>query len=465
MSSLFASLQNAAGALNVFENAIGVVQGNVTNASTPGYVNRTPALATDILGNVATAATENSRNQFAEQAVWQQNGLLGFASAQADNLSGLQSQFDVSGKSGIPGALSNLYTAFSSWSTTPDDATARNQVLTAAGQVVQAFNQAAANVQSSVTQANQQISSSVDQINQLASKIVVINTQIRNGGKDNPGLQTQLYNALQQLSNFSTVSVHMELDGTATVLMNEQVPLVIGATQTALQLSYSSTAGSTAMPDARITTADGQDVTSSAATGGQLGGLLQVRNETLPALIGNANQQGSLNQLAQSIADRVNTLLTNGQTPSGTQGAPLFTYSSNAPTGIAGSLSVNPAITVSGLAAIQPGPPAVANGVATELAGLGNSSNSADMISGMNYTDFYSAIASNLGSQATNASQTKDSQTDLLNQAENARSQASGISLDQQATQLLQFQQAYAASSKLISVIDQMTGDLMNMIQ
>ncbi|MBV9937649.1 MAG: hypothetical protein JO150_04025 [Acidobacteriaceae bacterium] len=37
--------------------------------------------------------------------------------------------------------------------------------------------------------------------------------------------------------------------------------------------------------------------------------------------------------------------------------------------------------------------------------------------------------------------------------------------MDQQATQLLQFQQAYAASSKLISVIDQMTGDLMNMIQ
>ena len=87
------------------------------------------------------------------------------------------------------------------------------------------------------------------------------------------------------------------------------------------------------------------------------------------------------------------------------------------------------------------------------------------MINGVNYTDFYSIMASNLGTQASDASQTKDSQTDLLSQAENLRSQVSGISLDDQATQLLQFQQAYAASSKLVSVIDQMTSDLLNAVQ
>ena len=103
--------------------------------------------------------------------------------------------------------------------------------------------------------------------------------------------------------------------------------------------------------------------------------------------------------------------------------------------------------------------------MASQLAGLQNPTNTADMINGVNYTDYYSIMASNLGTQASSASQTQSNQTDLLNQAENARAQISGVSLDEQATQLLQFQQAYAASSKLITVINQMTSDLLNAVQ
>jgi flagellar hook-associated protein 1 FlgK len=218
------------------------------------------------------------------------------------------------------------------------------------------------------------------------------------------------------------------------------------------------------MPDARIVNSSNQDVTMSAGAGGQLGGLLQVRNTTLPALIGGATQQGSLNKLAQGIADRVNALLASGQTSTGSAGNPLFTYTAGSPTGVAGSLAVTD-IAPSDLAAVEPGPPVVANGTASKLAGLQNPTNSSDMIGGVNYTDFYSIMVSDLGTQAGNASQAKDSQTDLLSQAENLRSQISGISLDQQATHLLQFQQAYAASSKLISVINQMTDDLMSILR
>ncbi len=464
MSSLLTSLQSAGDSLSVFEQAIGVVQSNVTNASTPGYVDQQPNLTTDSLGNVATDATTNSRNQFAEQAVWQQNQLLGFASQQATNLSFLQSQFDVTGKSGIPKALTDLYAAFSSWSTNAGDTTARSQVLNAAGEVAQAFNQTAANVQADVTQVNQQLTSTVSQINQITTKIAAINAQIRNGDGNNPGLQAQLYNNLEQLSGFASISVHKELDGTATVLMNEQAPLVIGVTPTALQVSYTAAANGNpnAMPDAHIVNASNQDITMSAGAGGQLGGLLQVRNETLPALVGGATQQGSLNILAQNIADRVNTLLANGQTSAGAAGQPLFTYTANTPTGVAGSLAVNSALAPSDLAAATAN---VANGTATALAGLQNPNDPLDMIGGVNYTDFYSTIAGDLGTQAGNATGAKDSQTDLLSQAQNLRAQVSGISLDQQATQLLQFQQAYAASSKLISVINQMTSDLLNAVQ
>src|SRR3954462_5344773 len=219
MSSLFGTLQNSADTLSVFEKAIGGVQSNVSNSSTTGYAAQTVNLVDTVLGGVAAGPIGDARSYAAEQSVWNQNAPLGAVTAKASNLASIQSEFDVTGQSGIPAALSKLYSSFSSFSTTPFDTTARNSVITAAQQVVQTFNQLASRLQASVQQVNQQVGSTVSQINQLTSKVVAINVQIRRAGDgDVSGLKTQLYNALQQLSNLTTISVHIELNGTATVL-------------------------------------------------------------------------------------------------------------------------------------------------------------------------------------------------------------------------------------------------------
>lgn len=470
MSSLFASLQNAAESLNVYNKAIGVVQSNVSNASTPGYAAQRLHLTTSLLGGVAAGPIEDTRSYSAERSVWDQNQLLGAATTQASNLADIQSQFDITGQSGIPGALSKLSSAFSSFSTTPSDNAVRTSVINAAQQVVQTFNQIASKLQSSVQQTDQQLRSTAGQINQLVSKVVAINVQIRNGG-DAAGLQSDLYNTLQQISNLTPISVHVESNGTATVLMSGQVPLAVGDTQTQLEVAYPSSTTPTipgGMPTAHIVTSKGDDVTNLAAVGGELGGLLQVRNATLPSLIGDENQQGSINQLAQGFADRVNAILTSGvvsQGPPAVAGSPLFTYNTANPGGVASSLALDPNATAATLAAIQPGPPVVSNGAAAQLAGLQNPTSSADMINGLSYTDFYGTIAADVGMQAANATDAKNTQTDLFNQADALRSQVSGVSLDEQAAQLLIFQQAYQASSKMISVINEMTQYVMDMVQ
>ncbi len=476
MSSLFASLQTSADAMDVFQNAMAVVQNNVTNASTPGYVTQTLNLTASafqpekgLTGGVESSGVQSSRNTFAEQSVWNQNQSLGAATAQSASLSSLQSYFDVSGKSGIPAGLSSLYSAFSAWSANPSDTTAQTQVLTAAQQVIQAFNQTATQVAQLETQTNNQLSSAASQINNLTSQIVAINVQIRNGGASDAGLQAELYNDLEQLSNYSTISVQTEADGTASVLMNGQIPLVMGASQTQLSVTYPSSSGATypgGFADAKIVTSSGQDVTSQVG-GGQLGGLLQFRNQTLPSIIGNQQTQGSLNQLAQALADRVNTVLTSGQVSAGppaVPGVPLFSYTAGSPTDVASSLSLNPSITTANLAAIQPGPPTVANGIPSQLSQLANPTNAADMLNGLSYTDFYGNVASNVGSQASNASTAQASDTDLLNQAQSMRAQLSGVSLNDQAAKLLEFQQAYQASAQVITTINNMTQTLMNMM-
>ncbi len=466
MSTLFAALHTASNALDVMEQAMGVVQNNVTNASTPGYVTQTLNLSADafaptnnLWGGVQADGVQSSRNQYAEQSVWQQNQLLGTATQAASSLSSLQSVFDVSGQSGIPAALSSLYSAFSAWSAAPSGGTNQQQVITAAQGMAQAFNQAASNVQQISSQTDQQLQSTVNEINQLASQIAAMNGQIRSGNGNDAGLQANLYNTVEQLSNLTNVSVQNESDGTLTVLMNGQIPLVLGTTLTQIQVTYLGSVGAAnpgAAPDAHIMTSSGQDVTS-VVSGGELAALLQFRNVTLPSVSGDGQQQGSLNQLAQAIADRVNGLLTSGQISSGppaVSGLPLFTYTAGSPTSIAASLTVTANTTGAQLAAIQPGPPVVANGIADQLAQLANPQSSADMLNGMSYTDYYGNIASGIGQQESTASTAQQTQTQLLTQAQNMRAQVSGVSLNDQAAALLQFQQSYEAAAQMISVIN-----------
>jgi flagellar hook-associated protein 1 FlgK len=474
MGSLTSALLTASSAMDVLENAMGVIQNNVVNASTPGYVTQTMTLnsrsfdpSQNVFGGVETGAVVSSRNAFAEENVWNQNTFLGSATQQSTSLSALQNIFSISGQSGISSALSSLYSAFSAWSNSPNDSTSRQQVLSAAQGVAQAFSQAAQSAGQLQQQTDTQLGSTVSQIDQLTTQIAGYNGQIRAGGTDDAGLQTQLYNTLETLSGLTNIQVQTQSDGTVSVLLDGQTPLVMGTTATALQVTQSPSANPTypgATPDMQIVTPTGTDVTEQ-ATGGQLGGLLAFRNTTLTSVLGDNSQQGSLNQLAQAFADTVNQLLESGQTSSGSTGIALFTYQSGSPTSVAATLSVNSSITASQLAAEDPGPPVVANGIASQLAGLSSSTNAADQVNGMSYTDFYGSIATQIGNAASDADTSQTTQSSLLSQAQNMRAQVSGVSLNDQAARLTQLQQSYEAAASMITIINNTTQYLMTSFQ
>src|SRR4029077_15338336 len=121
----------------------------------------------------------------------------------------------------------------------------------------------------------------------------------------------QLHSTLETLSGLAGITARFEGDGSVTLLMGGQTPLVIGSRQYLLSSSYSGGANPVnpnAPPDAHILDANGQDVTAN-VSGGTLAGLLTVRNTVLPSLQGNGQQAGALNQIAKKVADRVNQLL------------------------------------------------------------------------------------------------------------------------------------------------------------
>ena len=473
MGGLFGTLNSSVDALRAFENALAVSQNNVSNASTPGYAAEKATFEalpfeqnTGLLGGVAAGPNQSTDNQYADQAVRTQLELQGNATAQSTALSSIQSLFDVTGQTGVLGALNNLFQSFSAWSASPTSAAAEQGVLTSAQALAQSFQSTASSLGQTTNSLNQQITSTVQQINSISATIATANAQIQQSTTPDPGVEANLHAALNSLAGLADVTVQFAPDGAATVLLGGQTPLVIGSQQFNVQASFTDpTAGpnANAVPDAHILDSNGDDITSQISQG-SLGGLLTVRNTVLPSLQGDSNQQGALNQLAQQVADRVNSILTAAQTTSGQPGTALFTYDATSPVDVASTLALNSSATINTLAPTDPGPPAVQNGAALTLSNLGDSTNPTDQIDGQTILQFAASAATQVGQQASDAQNNQQLYTQTLSQAQAAQDSISGVSLDAEAVQVLQLEKGYQAAGKMVSVIDSLTSTLISMI-
>ena len=478
MPSLLASLLTSSSALNAFDQALQVTQNNVANANTPGYVKQSLVLEampfdieTGATGGVRAGQIQSARDQYAEQAVRQQNTLLGQSQQNVTSLTAIQSLFDVTGKSGIPAALTSLYASFSAWTQSPTDTLAQQNVLDSAGSVATAFQQTANALSNVSSQTDQQLKQTVSQVNDLVTQLQGYNVQALRGDKSDPALDAQVNSTLEQLSQYINFTALQQSDGSVTVLLNGQTPLLVADHQ--YQISYQP-----AQPDAtapypggmlhgEIVDADGRDITSK-TTAGQLGALLNIRNVVLPSYIGDEYQAGDLNTMAKQFAQRVNQLLTPVDNSSGSPvqtGVPIFTYDTSDDTRVAESLAVDPTVTAGQLTPVDPGPPSVANGVPLALSNMSTGTNPLDQIQGGSYSNFFGQMASRIGTALNDATGQQQVQQAAVAQAKELRQQASGVSLDEEATLLIQFQRAYEANSRMITVLDQITQDAINILQ
>lgn len=473
MSNLFSTLRTTSEALQAFQTALEVTQNNVSNASTPGYARQVPTLEAQafqplqgLIGGVQAGTPTSTRSEYLEEGVRYQNELQGQYDAQSQALGQIEGLFDVTGQSGLAGALNNLFLSFSSWSTTPESAPARQDVLAKAQNFAASVQQTFYALSKISDSTDQQIRSTVGQINTLAQQIRDANVAIRSSQQGDAGADARLHTALESLSGLVGITTRFEADGTATVLLGGQTPLVIGdhaSTISASSFDTGTPAYSGATPAAHILDVNGQDITALASQG-TLGGLLTIRNTTLPSLRGDSQQAGSLNDLVKHVADRVNQILASGQTSGGQPGLPLFTYDTSSDVRAGATLAVNSAITASDLAPVDPGPPSVSNGIALQLAGLGQSRQTADLLSGSSILEYYGSLAASVGAQAASATDQQQVATQALAQARSLRNNVSGVSLDQEAIQVLELQRGYQAASKLISVLDSLTETLINMV-
>ncbi len=473
-SSISSALVGASSALQAFQYALNITQNNIDNSTTPDYATQIAQLQADpfdpavgLSGGVNDGTMVDSRDLLAESDVWQQAGLQGDASAQSSALTDVQNALPVSTGSGIPNALNTFFSDISAWSADPTSSSAQQQVMVDANSLAQSFQTTAAAVAGASTSVSQGINSTVSQINGLTSQIATLNGAVQTGDGRDAGVQAQLYSSLETLSGLVNINVLQQPDGGVNVTLSSGAALVMGNQSYALTAGNAPPpAGSTdpqAPPDIDIQASDGS-VVNSQITSGTLAGMLQVRNVTIPGLIGDASQPGALNTLATTVATTVNSIVSQGivsqgppvvKSPSG-----LFTYDAASASSAASTLAVDPNMTASQLPAIDQN--GVPNGVPLALGALANSTEAA--LGSTSFTSFYGDTAATVGTQLNEAQSNQTLTTQTLAQAQSMRQSVSGVSLDAQATTLLQYQESYQAVAKMVSTLQTLAQSVIDMI-
>jgi flagellar hook-associated protein 1 FlgK len=429
---------------------------NIANVNTPGYTRRVVDFA-DVPrshgGGVDVQGVRAVRDALMEGRLLQQVPLGSRDAAIADALAVIEVSLGASGES-IDGALGAFFDAYADLAENPASAVARRQVQIAGESLSTSFGDMADRLESARRDADARIRGAVAEINTLAGRIADLNASIpeaRETGSMHT-LQDQQAQLVRRLSELANVQVMAREEGGVDVAIGRGRPLVVAATVYTVE--------TTPGPGGYATlSTEGVDLTAE-IPGGTLAGLLRVRDVLVPTY------QASLDTLAFETAAQVNALHGAGFDLAGNAAGAFFSFSVP-PLGVAGAagaLQVDPGIVADGTTiAAAAAPQAGDNGTARAIAALRD----ARVLNGNTATlhDGWGNLVYQVGSDAQGAAAARDTQADIIRQVDAMRDQVSGVSLDEEALNLLKFQRAYEANARFFTAVDSMLVTLLNLVR
>jgi flagellar hook-associated protein 1 len=454
MSGLSGTMSVALSALSAEQGALEVTSNNVANVNTPGYSRQRPILeeSTPVVLDPLTLGTgvtlarlQSIRDPILQLRIQEETQHQGALNAFVTGMQQAQVRFNSNNGGDIGSQISNFFSSLSQLSTNPTDLALRQGVLTAAGNLANSFHGTANTLTQQRSNVDLQVVQAVQQVNTLTIQIAQVNGQIsalQNVGRDASAFVDQRDVIIGQLSNLIDVS-QIQSDNTIALTTSNGTALVAG--QQAFTLST--------QPDVsgvEHVFAQGQDVTSK-LTSGELGGLIEVRDQKLPALL------TSLDTLAAGLANALNTAHQSGFDLNGDPGGDLFVAPPASGQGAASSLAV--AITDPALVAASSDGAPGSNGNVAVLSAV----QSQPVIAGQTPTDYYANLVFGVGSDVSNGSAELSSSQLILQQLQDQRGSLSGVSLDEEASNLIQYQRAYDAAARVITTVADMFDTVIHM--
>jgi flagellar hook-associated protein 1 FlgK len=459
--AIFAPLTIGKQALLANQRALGVTGHNIANVNTPGYSRQSAVLYAsrpDERGfgtGVVVASVLRSVDGFLDARQLASASSLGGATTGRQLLDRLQALFPV-GDEGVGNALAEFFAAANGVADSPQDLATRNALLEAGTAVAQQLRSAASGLQQLQRESDQRLGQSASDANAILQTVAQLNGQIvaaDRSGRESNDLRDQRQTALGELAKQLSIQVVDVPNGGLNVFTSSGQGLVIGTDAATLATALDPTdLGLDGNPLSRVglVAGDGSVISLSGEVGGTLGTLLGLRDQTIP------NDAASLDLLATTLRDAVNAVQTDaaGRDLDGAVGTAFF----------AGTGAADLRVALSdprGIAAAQ-GTNLSDNSNALALAAVAQQTFPA--LGGGTLGDYFGTLHARVGQDARRADQNATIEENVSAALAAQRDAVSGVSLDEEFTNLIKFQRGYQAASQLISVSNRMLDDLLGLI-
>ena len=427
-------------ALRAYQTALSAVGENVANAQTPGYARRRVVLQEQsvtatgdiayrpqvMFNGVTAAGVSRAWDDFKAAEARFSATADGRASVRQQWLGGIETALD-DGASGVGAAMTGFFNAASALGSNPGETLGRRALLSSLDNVASAFRtsgQALARVADGIGQAaDLEVASLNDALKALAEVNGALGPAAANGSA-----RASLEDQRDQLVDFIASKIDIKVtngeDGRVTLgsASNSGVSLLTGSGPNLAILVKAA--------DGRLSLqlqTNGSTVPLT-ATGGKLAGLVDVAQNV-------ADRRAQLDALATDFTAMVNGWSAAGVDANGNPGAALMSVSG-------GATSVQTLVNDPALVAAA-SPSGIANGNLLALDGIRDASKVEDRWGAIVSANAQSLASAN--AEASAAATWKDNSYAALDEV-------SGVDLDNEAAELLRFQQAYNASARIIQV-------------
>lgn len=476
-----------------------VIANNISNVNTPGYVREIADQVTTAYGGSevvsisrqANAALLDQLNAATSDSAAQtaiSSGLSTLAATVNDSATATSSSGALQNGNAPSAMLGNLQSALATYQASPSSTAAAQAVLTAAQSLTNSLNAGAQSVAQVREQADQDMASSVGTINNLLGQFQKANSAVVSGlqsGADTASAESTRDSILTQLSQQLGVTTTTNSNGSMSIYTDSGVTLFQNTPQT---VSFTPMAAFTPTGAGGAVTIGGVPITGASAPmaiqSGALAGYAQLRDVIAP------QYQSQLDQIAGGL---VSAFAETDQSANPTQPAlpGLFTAPglTSVPSaanvgGLSASIEVNPNVVPSAGGSLNllrdggvsaPGNAAytynttgsasytgriqqlsaalTANQSFAANAGLGASAS---------LVGYASDSVSWLQSQNQTATDASNYQSSLVSQASAALSNATGVNLDTEMTNMLNIENSYSSTAKLLTTVNTMFSALLN---
>jgi flagellar hook-associated protein 1 FlgK len=479
--SLFSSLNTANSALAAAQRAMEVTGQNVANVNTDGYsrqrvelqsVGGTTTPAIWAVSNAVGSGVDSDkviriRDAFLEARAQNEHADAASLTTQDDALTQVQQSFNEPGDSGLQSTLTSFWAGWGDIAKSSTDPGARAQLLQRSQTLVAGLHSTMGTLDQQWAGNKDGLQTLLTDVNATTKSIADLNQSILRADQSNlPS------NELQDKRDSLVLHLSEQIGATATRMDDGTLSVVVGGStivsgNNSIQLALS---GGTSAADATTTppTNPPTIVTVPGNAAVQAGGTAAGQLTTMTSII--PGYQKQLNAIAQQLADQVNSVHSQGYDLTGAQGGALFDDGAGGTAAITAT-NINVAITdpdklaAASLSTTDTGGAVSADhDIASQLYQLRLGIPQTDGTYADGADSVYRKMIVALGVQSSSTSTNLATANVISTQVDASRESVSGVNIDEEMTNMLQFQHAYSAAGQVVSTIQSMMDTLINMV-